>query len=285
MGTLKLAIQKSGRLFDNSQNLIQSSGIEIISKNVALKTKAKNYPLEIYYLRNSDIPKYINNGVVDIGIVGQNLLFERNNDLEVIQKLGFSKCRLSLAVPQNIKYESLQFFDGKKIATSYPNSLKKFLDLHKINAKIHQISGSVEISPGIGLADGVCDLVSTGFTLSQNRLKEVEIIMNSEAVIARSSNIKPEIQSIIDDFVFRTSAVLKAKNKKYILFNVKNDHLDKIISILPGLESPSIQPLAKQHWNSVQAVIDESRFWEILTKIKKYGAKDILVMPIEKIIP
>ena len=195
------------------------------------------------------------------------------------------RCRLSLAVPQKIKYKSLQFFDGKKIATSYPSSLKKFLDQHKINAKIHQISGSVEISPGIGLADGVCDLVSTGFTLSQNRLKEVEIIMKSEAVIARSPNINPEIQSIIDDFVFRTSAVLKAKNKKYILFNIKNDHLDKIISILPGLESPSIQSLAKQHWNSVQAVIDESRFWEILTKIKKYGAKDILVMPIEKIIP
>ena len=284
MSKLKLAIQKSGRLHDNSLKLLKDCGISIQNGADQLKTYARNFPLEVFYLRNSDIPQYLEDGVVDIAIIGENTLIEKNKKVTATQNLGFSKCRLSLAVPKNAGYNGLSWFQGKKIATSYPFTLAKFLKKNKIEAEIHQISGSVEIAPNIGLADGICDLVSSGSTLFKNGLQEVEQILQSEACVAHSNDIGSAQKDILDELLFRIQAVLKAKNSKYVLMNVPNEKIKKISSLLPVLKSPTVLPLAIDGWSSLHSVIDEEKFWEVIGKLKTAGAEGILVIPIEKMI-
>ncbi len=284
MNKLKIAIQKSGRLNQESLQLIQSCGISIDNGKDQLKVSSSNFPLEILYLRNSDIPQYLEDKVVDIAIVGENLLIEKQKDVEIIEKLGFSKCKVSLAVPKNIKTNELSYFEGKKIATSYPNTLKRFLEKEKINAEVHIISGSVEIAPNIGLADGICDIVSSGSTLFKNGLRETRVILSSEAVLAKSRQLSPEKKEILDRFLFRMNAVLRAKNRKYILMNVPNDKIDRVSSILPVLKSPTILPLAEDGWSSLHSVIDEDEFWNVIDLLKKEGAEGILIVPIDKMV-
>ncbi len=281
---LKIAIQKSGRLHESSLRLLKECGISFDNGNDHLKIQANNFPLEILFLRNSDIPQYVEDGVADIAIIGQNLIIEKDKKIEEIIKLGFSKCRLSLAVPKNIKYPGLTWFNGRKIATSYPNTLKKFLDRNNIRVEIHEISGSVEIAPNIGLADGICDLVSSGSTLFKNGLKEVEIILESEACLAAKTDVETKKKILLDKLIFRIKAVLTSRNNKYVLLNAPDKKLDAIKRIIPGIKSPTIMPLAEKGWSSVHSVINENDFWEIIDQLKENGAQGILIIPIEKMI-
>ena len=281
---LKIAIQKSGRLSEDSLKLIKDCGITIDNGNDQLKISARNFPLEVFFLRNSDIPQYVQDGIADVAIVGENLLVEKPHDVRVVRHLGFSKCKLSLAIPKNETYTGLQFFSNKKIATSYPNTLLKFLEKHSLKAELHEISGSVEIAPNIGLADAICDLVSTGSTLFKNGLKEVETVLKSEAVIIAGKHISAEANEIFDKLLFRANAVLAARNNKYVLLNAPNDSIDNIISLLPGVNSPTIMPLARQGWSSLHSVINENDFWDVIDKLREAGAQGILIIPIEKMI-
>lgn len=284
MSKLKIAIQKSGRLYEDSLQLLKDCGIFINNGKDQLKVSVDNFPMEIMYLRNSDIPQYLEDGVVDIAIVGENLLVEKQKDIDIIQKLGFSKCRVSLAVSKEVETDDINYFQGRKIATSYPNTLKKFLSDHQISAEIHIISGSVEIAPNIGLADGICDIVSSGSTLFKNGLRETVTLLKSEAVLAKTSNLDQEKEKILDRFLFRIKAVLKAKNSKYILMNVPDEKISDVSRVLPVLKSPTVLPLAQKGWSSIHSVIDEERFWEVIDELKENGAQDILIIPIDKMV-
>lgn len=281
---LRLAIQKSGRLSEKSLKIIEECGISFSRNKTKLKTTAHNFPLEIYFLRDDDIPKYVAGGVADIGIVGENVLAEKGEQLSLIEKLGFSRCRLSIAVPQTSEYEDVGFFEGKKIATSYPNLLQNFLTEKGVTAEIHEISGSVEIAPGIGLADGVCDLVSTGSTLLSNGLKEVEVIFRSEAVMVATESLEAEKQAILDRLLFRIRSVQRANNYKYILMNCPNESIEEVKSMIPGMKSPTVTPLAEPGWSSLHSVLKEDDFWEVIEQLREAGAQGILVIPIEKMI-
>ena len=281
---LRIAIQKSGRLFDDSVKLLKDCGIGIKNGVNKLKTEAENFPLEIFFLRDDDIPQYVEDGVADIGIVGENVVYEKNRKVEVVEPLGFGKCRLSIAVGRGVTYENIQFLQGKRIATTYPHIVGKFLASKQIEAEIHEISGSVEIAPGIGLADAICDLVSSGSTLFMNGLKEVETILKSEAVLIRNPGLDASRQATLERLLFRIRAVRKARNNKYILLNAPNDSLSEIIALLPGMKSPTVLPLAEPGWSSVHSVLSENEFWEIIEKLKSAGAQGILVIPIEKMV-
>ncbi len=284
MENIKIGIQKSGRLHDQSIDILKRCGISIDNGKDQLKAASPNFPLEIYYLRNGDIPQYLKDGVVDAAIIGENLLIEKAPKITYVMKLGFSKCRVSLAIPKEKAYNGISDFDGQRIATSYPNTVNQFLKKHHINADIHIINGSVEIAPNIGLADGICDIVSTGSTLFKNNLKEVETLLISEAVLATSPNISADNKAILDKLCFRLDAVLKAKNSKYILMNVPNDKIDHVIQLLPGMKSPTVMPLVEKNWSSVHTVINENDFWSVIDQLKQAGAEGILVAPIEKMI-
>ncbi|MEJ6583846.1 MAG: ATP phosphoribosyltransferase [Crocinitomicaceae bacterium] len=284
MSRLKIAIQKSGRLNEDSIKLLESCGIKIDNGKDQLKVSVPNFPIELLYLRNSDIPQYLEDGVVDVAIVGENLLIEKEKNVEIVQHLGFSKCRVSIAVPKEVETDSLSYFNGKKIATSYPSTLQSYLKKNFIEAEIHEISGSVEIAPNIGLADGICDIVSSGSTLFKNGLRETQIILNSEAVLAKSNGLAVDKIEILDRLLFRIRAVLKAKNSKYILMNVPNDSISKVSAILPVLKSPTILPLAEEGWSSLHSVIDEDKFWDVIDELKIAGAEGILIVPIDKIV-
>ncbi len=281
---LKLAIQKSGRLHDDSIRLLKECGIDISNGVNKLKADANNFPLEVFFLRDDDIPQYVEDGVADIGFVGENVVFEKNKKVEVVEKLGFGKCRLSIAIKKSETYSDATFLEGKKIATSYPVILEKFLKEKNIKAEIHEISGSVEIAPGIGLADAICDLVSSGSTLFMNGLKESEIILESQAVLIKDKNLDADKQQLLNKIIFRIAAVKKAKNNKYILLNAPNNKLKEIISLLPGMKSPTVLPLAEEGWSSVHSVLNENQFWDIIEQLKAAGAQGILVVPIEKMI-
>jgi len=284
MQKLKLAIQKSGRLNEDSLKLLKDCGIAVNNGKDQLKVTVQNFPMEIFYLRNSDIPQYIEDGVVDLGIIGENLLIEKQKQIEVIKKLGFSKCRVSLAAPKEMEVNSIQYFNGKKIATSYPNTVKTFLKENSLEAEIHVISGSVEIAPNIGLADGICDIVSSGSTLFKNGLKEVHTIFKSEAVLTKSEQLNAEKQRLLNQLLFRIDAVLEAKNTKYILMNVPNDKIAEVSQILPVLKSPTVLPLAEPGWSSLHSVIKEKEFWEVIDQLKAAGAEGILIIPIDKMV-
>lgn len=281
---LKIAIQKSGRLYEDSLKLLKEAGIAFNNGQNKLKTEAFNFPLEVFFLRDDDIPQYVEDGVADIGVVGENVVLEKDKAIKVIQRLGFGKCRLSVAIPKEQQYKSIKDLNGKRIATTYSNIVTKFLKKNKVNAEIHEISGSVEIAPGIGLADAIVDLVSSGSTLFTNGLKEAEVILNSEAVLIANKKLNKKQQVILDKLLFRIDAVKKAKNNKYILLNAPNGKLDIICKILPGMKSPTIVPLAEKGWSSVHSVVNEDDFWEIIEKLKANGAQGILVIPIEKMI-
>lgn len=282
--TLRIAIQKSGRLSEDSLKLFKECGIKFNNGTGKLKTIADNFPVEFLFLRDDDIPGYVADGVADLGIVGENVAVEKNKEVEEIKKLGFSKCRLSLAIPKGKEYNGVKDFQGASIATSYPVILGNFLKANNIQADIHEISGSVEIAPSIGLADAVCDIVSSGSTLLSNGLKEVEVIFKSEAVMVGKPNLEPAKKAILDKLLFRMNAVQTGKNNKYILLNAPNDSIETIISLLPGMKSPTILPLAMDGWSSVHSVINEDAFWEVIENLKEAGAQGILVVPIEKMI-
>ncbi|MCV9928786.1 ATP phosphoribosyltransferase [Flavobacterium sp. LS1R49] len=284
MSTLKIAIQKSGRLNEESIQILRDCGISINNGNDQLKAEASNFPLEVLYLRNSDIPQYLIDGVVDLAIVGDNLLVEKGKHIEVIQKLGFSKCKVSVAVPKTFEYNSIQDLAGLRIATSYPNTVNEYFNSFGLTVDIHQISGSVEIAPNIGLADAIVDIVSSGSTLFKNNLREVEVILKSEAVLAVSPKVSPEIQKHIDTLKFRIQSVLRARNSKYILMNIPNDKIEEVGKILPVLRSLTVLPLAQEGWSSVHSVIDKDTFWDVIDKLKEVGAEGILVCPIEKMV-
>ncbi len=281
---LRIAIQKSGRLNDDSLKLIKDCGIAIDNGDDRLKVTARNFPLEVFFLRNSDIPQYVEDGVADIAIIGENLLIEKPHGVDVIQKLGFSKCKVSLAIPKNESYAGLEYFNGKKIATSYPNTLHQFLKKNKLEAEIHEISGSVEIAPNIGLADAICDIVSTGSTLFKNGLKEVEVMQQSEAVLITGKKLDAETKAQLDKLLFRINAVLSARNNKYIVLNAPTNRLKEIIALLPGMKSPTVLPLAEEGWSSIHSVISEKEFWDKIDALKAAQAQGILVMPIEKMV-
>lgn len=281
---LRIAVQSKGRLFDDTMNLLAEADIKVSSGRRTLLVQSQNFPLEVLYLRDDDIPQSVASGVADIGVVGENEFVERGEDAEIISRLGFSKCRLSLAIPKDINYQGLAWFNGKKIATSYPNILQHFMEQHNINAEIHVITGSVEISPGIGLADGIFDIVSSGSTLVSNNLSEVEVVMQSEALLIGNKNMSQEKREILEQMLFRFKAVKDAEDKKYVRMNAPKARLEEIISVLPGLKSPTIIPLADDDWCSVHTVLDQKRFWEIIGKLKEMGAQGILVTPIEKMI-
>lgn len=281
---LRIAVQSKGRLFDDTMNLLAEADIKVSSGRRTLLVQSQNFPLEVLYLRDDDIPQSVASGVADIGVVGENEFVERGEDAEIISRLGFSKCRLSLAIPKDINYQGLAWFNGKKIATSYPNILQHFMEQHNINAEIHVITGSVEISPGIGLADGIFDIVSSGSTLVSNNLSEVEVVMQSEALLISNKNMSQEKREILEQMLFRFKAVKDAEDKKYVRMNAPKARLQEIISVLPGLKSPTIIPLADDDWCSVHTVLDQKRFWEIIGKLKEMGAQGILVTPIEKMI-
>lgn len=281
---LRIAVQSKGRLFDDTMNLLAEADIKVSSGRRTLLVQSQNFPLEVLYLRDDDIPQSVASGVADIGVVGENEFIERGEDAEIISRLGFSKCRLSLAIPKDINYQGLAWFNGKKIATSYPNILQHFMEQHNINAEIHVITGSVEISPGIGLADGIFDIVSSGSTLVSNNLSEVEVVMQSEALLIGNKNMSQEKREILEQMLFRFKAVKDAEDKKYVRMNAPKARLQEIISVLPGLKSPTIIPLADDDWCSVHTVLDQKRFWEIIGKLKEMGAQGILVTPIEKMI-
>ena len=284
MTKLRIAIQKSGRLNEDSLRMIKDCGISIDNGKDQLKASARNFPLEVFYLRNGDIPQYLRDGVVDIAIIGENVLIEKGEDISFVERLGFSKCKVSLAVPKDVDYPGMAYFSNRRIATSYPNTVKKYLSENGIEPEIHLINGSVEIAPNIGLADGICDIVSSGSTLFKNNLKEVEVLLTSEAVLAVSPMISDAAQTILDKLQFRIKSVLKGRNSKYVLLNAPNDKLEAIINVLPGMRSPTVLPLAQEGWNSVHSVIDKNQFWEIIDELKEKGAEGILVCPIEKMV-
>lgn len=284
MTKIRIAVQKSGRLNEDSLKILKDCGISIENGKDQLKATARNFPLEVFYLRNGDIPQYLRDGVVDIAIIGENVLVEKGNDISITEKLNFSKCRVSLAVPKNTPYSSVKDLEGKRIATSYPNTVKQYLTSKGVNAELHIINGSVEIAPNIGLADAICDIVSSGSTLFKNNLKEVEVIMKSEAVLAVSPKISEEASEILQKILFRIKSVLKGRQNKYVLLNAPNDKLDEIISILPGMRSPTVLPLADEGWSSVHSVIKSNTFWEMIDELKRAGAEGILVCPIEKMV-
>ncbi len=281
---LRIAVQSKGRLFDDTMNLLAEADIKVSSGRRTLLVQSQNFPLEVLYLRDDDIPQSVASGVADLGVVGENEFVERGEDADIIARLGFSKCRLSLAIPKDIDYPGLEWFNGKKIATSYPNILRKFMDQHGINADIHVITGSVEISPGIGLADGIFDIVSSGSTLVSNNLSEVEVVMKSEALLIGNKQMDTQKREVLEQMLFRFKAVKDAEDKKYVRMNAPKARLQEIISVLPGLKSPTIIPLADDEWCSVHTVLDQKRFWEIIGKLKEMGAQGILVTPIEKMI-
>ncbi len=281
---LRLAIQKSGRLSEDSLQLIKECGIDYNKSDNKLTSKAFNFPIEFLFLRDDDIPGYVADGVADIGIVGENVFVEKAQPAEVVEKLGFSKCRLSIAVPKTFSYNGIKSLHGLSIATSYPNILASYLAENEVKAEIHEISGSVEIAPNIGLAEAICDLVSSGSTLISNGLKEADVVLQSQAILIANNNLNLEKKKILKDLIFRIKAVQQAKNKKYILLNFPNESQEKIISLLPGVKSPSIMPLASEGWSSLHSVVNENEFWEVIEKLKEAGAEGILVIPIEKII-
>lgn len=284
MSKLKIAIQKSGRLHEDSLRLLKDCGISINNGKDQLKVAVNNFPVEILYLRNSDIPQYLEDGVADVAIIGENLLVEKQKKITIVECLGFSKCRVSIAIPKEVENNDISWLEGKRIATSYPFTLKQFLNEKNITADIHVISGSVEIAPNIGLADAICDIVSSGSTLFKNGLTESYTIMKSEAVLARSEILEPSKEKILNDLIFRIRAVLRAKKKKYILLNVENSKIKAVASILPVLKSPTILPLAEPGWSSLHSVIEEDKFWEVIDELKTAGAEGILVIPIDKIV-
>ena len=281
---LRIAVQSKGRLYEDTMDLLTEAGIKLSSAKRTLLIPARNFPVEILFLRDDDIPDSVASGVADIGIVGKNEFMEKEKQARIVKNLGFSKCRLSLAIPKDEEYQGLEWFSGRKIATSYPVILNKFLKDNHINADIHVITGSVEIAPGIGLADAIFDIVSSGSTLVSNRLKEVEVVVESEAILIANNNLTDEKLEILEELIFRINAVQAAEDKKYILMNVPNNSLDKILEVLPGIKSPTIMPLAKEGWSSVHTVLEEKRFWEIINKLKTAGAEGILVKNIEKMV-
>jgi ATP phosphoribosyltransferase len=281
---LRIAIQKSGRLQEGSLELLKESGLSFSNGKEQLKTQARNFPVEVLFLRDDDIPQYVEDKVADVGIVGENIFVEKQKSNRLVRRLDFAKCRLSIAVPRSDNYDSVKSLEGKNIATSYPNIVRNFLAKHNVHAGIHEISGSVEIAPGIGLADAICDIVSTGSTLLSNGLKEVEIVMQSEAVVIAGTDLDSGKQQILDKLLFRLEAVQKAKNSKYILLNCPNEAIDKITSVIPGMKSPSIIRLARKGWSSLHSVVDENDFWERIDQLRTFGAEGILVVPIEKMI-
>ena len=281
---LKIAVQKSGRLYEDSIKLLKECGIELNNGNKQLKAVAFNFPIEVYFLRDDDIPQYVYDGVADIGIVGENVLLEKNKEIDLIYRLGFGRCRLSIAVPKSMHYTSLEDLKGLKIATTYSTILQEYLSQKNCNAEIHEISGSVEIAPGIGLADAICDLVSSGSTLFTNGLREVEVILQSEAVLAANKNLSEEKKEVLEKLLLRINAVKTAKNNKYILLNAPNHQLKNIFTLLPGMKSPTVVPLAEEGWSSVQSVVNENDFWEVIEKLKQFEAEGIIVIPIEKMI-
>jgi ATP phosphoribosyltransferase len=281
---LRIAVQSKGRLFEDTMELLKEAGIKLSSAKRTLLIPARNFPIEVLYLRDDDIPDSVASGIADIGIVGMNEFAEKQKTADIVKNLGFSKCRLSLAIPKDENYDSVKWFEGKKIATSYPVILRNFLEKNNINADIHVITGSVEIAPGIGLADSIFDIVSSGSTLISNRLKEVEVVMDSEAVLIANPNLDVEKKEILEELIFRINAVQEAEDKKYVLMNVPNGSLDAVISLLPGIKSPTIMPLANEGWHSVHTVISEKTLWEIIGKLKNAGAEGILALNIEKMI-
>lgn len=284
MSKIKIAIQKSGRLNEDSVKILKDCGISIDNGKDQLKAETRNFPMEVMFLRNGDIPQYLRDGVVDIAIIGENVLIEKGKDIDIAERLNFSKCKVSLAVPKNVEYSSIQDLEGKRIATSYPNTVKEYLAEKGITAELHQISGSVEIAPNIGLADAICDIVSSGSTLFKNNLKEVEVMLTSEAVLAVSPKISDENKAILEKLRFRIQSVLKARDSKYVLLNAPNDKIDNIVKILPGMRSPTVLPLAEEGWSSIHTVIEKNRFWDVLDELKSEGAEGILVCPIEKMV-
>ena len=284
MNRLKIAIQTKGRLNEDSMQLIQEAGIDLNIGRRTLIAESKNFPIDALFLRDDDIQQTVADGVADIGIVGENEMLEKGENVLIAKRLGFSKCRLSLAVPKSMEYTGPEFFNGKKIATSYPAILKKYLAENNINAEVHVITGSVEIAPGIGLADAIFDIVSSGSTLVSNRLKEVEVVLKSEAVLVANPNLSAEKKELLEEFIFRLESVQRAKGKKYILLNVPNEKIQEVASLLPGMKSPTVVPLTTEGWSSMHSVIEENDFWTVIGKLKKAGAEGILVIPIEKMI-
>ncbi len=284
MNTLKIAIQKAGRLNEDSLQILKDCGISIDNGQDQLKASAKNFPIEVLYLRNGDIPQYLRDGVVDAAIIGENLLIEKGGDLRIVERLGFSKCRVSIAVPKEAGYNSVQDLQNKRIATSYPNTVNNYLSKFGVKADLHIINGSVEIAPNIGLADAICDIVSSGNTLFKNNLKEVEVMMKSEAVLTVGPKLTEVKKEILDKLQFRIKSVLRARESKYVLLNAPNAQLEEIIKLLPGMRSPTVLPLAEEGWSSVHTVIQKDKFWEIIDALKSAGAEGILVCPIEKMV-
>ena len=281
---LRIAIQSKGRLYEDTMALLQEAGIKVGTSKRTLLVQSSTFPLEVLFLRDDDIPQTVASGVADIGIVGENEFVERQEDAEVIQRLGFSKCRLSLAIPKAIDYPGIEWFNGKKIATSYPGILRQFMERTGIKMNVHVIQGSVEIAPGIGLADGIFDIVSSGSTLVSNNLREVEVVMKSEALLIGNKSLDDDKREILSELLFRIAAVKAAEDKKYVLMNAPTDRVKEIIDVLPGIKSPTIMPLATEGWSSIHTVLDEKRFWEIIGQLKALGAEGILVLPIEKMI-
>jgi ATP phosphoribosyltransferase len=284
MDSLKVAIQKSGRLSEDSLKLFKECGIKYSNGAKKLKAVASNFPIEFLFLRDDDIPGYVEDGVADLGIIGQNVLFESGHRVREVMPLGFSKCRLSLAIPREVSYDGVSFFDGKRIATTYPVILTQFLKEQGVSSEIHTISGSVEIAPGIGLADGICDIVSSGSTLLSNGLKEVEKVLVSEATLVANNELSKTKQELLDQLLFRIEAVLEGRNNKYVLLNAPNEKIEEIVSLLPGMRSPTVLPLAAEGWSSIHSVLKEEDFWENIQKLREAGAEGLLVVPIEKMI-
>jgi ATP phosphoribosyltransferase len=281
---IRIAIQKSGRLNEQSLELLKDCGISIDNGKDQLKATSRNFPLEVLYLRNGDIPQYLRDGVVDIAILGENTLIEKGTDLDIVERLGFSKCKVSLAIPKGNEYTSIKDLEGKRIATSYPNTVNQYLQRKGVNAELHIINGSVEIAPNIGLADAICDIVSSGNTLFKNNLKEVEQMLTSEAVLTVSPSISIEREKILKKIQFRIQSVLKGRNSKYVLLNVPNEKINDVIAVLPGMKSPTILPLVQEGWSSIHSVIDKNSFWDVIDELKIAGAESILVCPIEKMV-
>ena len=284
MNKIRIAIQKSGRLNDDSLRILKEAGISIDNGKDQLKATARNFPLEVFYLRNGDIPQYLRDGVVDVAIIGENVLIEKGEGITIAERLNFSKCKVSLAVPKEVKYTSVKDLEGKRIATSYPNTVKQYLNSRGVKANLHIINGSVEIAPNIGLADAICDIVSSGSTLFKNGLKEVEVMLKSEAVLAVSPKINVERTALLEKLQFRLQSVLRARKSKYVLLNAPNEKLDEILKLLPGMRSPTVLPLAEEGWSSVHTVIEKDSFWEVIDELKIAGAEGILVCPIEKMV-
>ncbi|MCR4769634.1 MAG: ATP phosphoribosyltransferase [Bacteroidaceae bacterium] len=284
---IRIAVQSKGRLNEDTMNLLSEAGIKVSNSKRTLLVESSNFPIEVLYLRDDDIPQTVADGVADLGIVGENEFVERGEDADIVKRLGFSKCRLSLAIPKSIEYTGLDWFNGKKIATSYPEILRKFMKEYNLDIDIHVIQGSVEIAPGIALADGIFDIVSSGSTLVSNNLKEVEIVMKSEALLIGNKNLNndPHKQAVLEELLFRINAVRAAEDKKYVLMNAPTDKIGEITKVLPGIKSPTVMPLATEGWSSIHTVLDEKRFWEIIGQLKQLGAEGILVLPIEKMIP